>query len=509
MRYLAVILLPLVGIYFGTANAEIINGSVYGSRKNLDTEVVVTDIAKLLVNSIYAPDYVYLDNHGTVKVKNIYVPERGFFYLENSGHFSGNFVVGDSYYIYQVLRDTDDISVVGYNVDFSVLVRDSAALSWTDVLNVANGADKIILDNATLVLDTDRLNSVPIEINGENLLIVDDISDFYGAPLLANVSGNGRVRLQSHVINPLFAGVSYFENDSLYIRRERITDYATILGNDTGVYLNNLRMKNPNDPLLGALDSAGDMNALRETMARSVRLNPIRLMTPIIQITDFDKLNFNVDNWGINSGVGAIVNKNMEYYGANIAFSGVAENIKFGLSLDMGQMEYSDDINYFVGDIYGGRFVADYNWRDANRLRLMLGGKIVNFSSGEVFMGHNNVVKDPRGVIVYGVTEYALDFGPFSPFVGFDFDYVSVTNDNENNVVGRGGVDMRYTHEMLGLRYDYAVRIGANTDGTIFAKLRAGVLSIMDNAGGDISIATIRRDDITSYKFGFAARVLF
>lgn len=78
MRYLAIILLPLVGIYFGTANAEIINGSLYGSRRNLDADVVVMEKAKVLVNSIYATGYVYLDNRGTVKVKNIYVPERGF-----------------------------------------------------------------------------------------------------------------------------------------------------------------------------------------------------------------------------------------------------------------------------------------------------------------------------------------------------------------------------------------------------------------------------------------------
>lgn len=406
------------------------------------------------------------------------------------------------------MRDTNDISVVDYNVNYSVLVRDSVALSWGDVLNVANGADKIILDNATLVLDTNILNSVPIEINGENLLVVDDVSNFYDTAVLTNVSGNGRVRLQSRVVNPLFAGFSYFENDSLYIRRERITDYATILGNDTGGYLNNLRVKNPNDPLLGALDSAGDMNTLRETMARSVRLNPIRLMMPIMQITDFDKLNFNVENWGINSGGDIIVNKNMEYYGANIAFGGGARNIKFGLSLSTGRMEYSDDINYFVGDIYGGQLIADYNWWDTNRLRLMLGGKTVNFTSGELFNGHDTV-KDPRGIIVYGATEYARNFGPFSPFVGFDFDYVSVADDSENNIVGRGGVDARYTHEMLGLRYDYAVRVGANTDGAMFAELRAGFLSVMDKAGGDISIAIIRRDDITSYKFSVAAHVLF
>ena len=99
-------------------------------------------------------------------------------------------------------------------------------------------------------------------------------------------------------------------------------------------------------------------------------------------------------------------------------------------------------------------------------------------------------------LLLYKEEEYAI--------YSFDFDEIT-----EKELSIRGGAEMLYTHEMLGIRYDYGARLVASSYDGFYLSVLGGFWSQMDLVGGNIELSAIRIDDRFSYKVSLGANIKF
>lgn len=94
------------------------------------------------------------------------------------------------------------------------------------------------------------------------------------------------------------------------------------------------------------------------------------------------------------------------------------------------------------------------------------------------------------------------------PYVGVYADGIGMLDDIDFDFMPLVGIDAGYNYEMLGIEYNYGVRLDVNTDAKVGAGVWAEFLSPWDEIGGRISIMTID-DNITGRSFEFCADVKF
>ncbi len=478
---------------------------------SLYEDSVITDSGALYSDNIRVTESITLENHGLINGK-IYIGDGHKLVLQNAGDIDAEFHFGNNSGLVQLVRTNDDMTDLGLDGGFDVLVRDSVPLLLRDIYSLSG--DNLILDNATLILDgVLETGDRSLAIMGNVFVHLGDVSDVGVRPILRNITGDGKVYFITDDLPVLYAIESYVVDGDVYARMVRETDYVKVLKNDVGRFLNELRLINPDDGLLVRLDAATTMDEINSVMADSVRLNPINLMRPI---RSFNLFRMNFDDMGpgnLDVRMGYVASDDFEIYSAGatgMLHVGNDLTIRFGGGV--GDVSYVDDINDYSGLMLGGdiRLRYDNNFIMAD---IGAGATYAMFDVGPVY--DNGAVKiNPDGVSVYGSADfgvYAIRSGGFSlmPFVGVGTDYVSVLDDTDFDTTGRIGAEFNFASHEYSLHYDYRVRAFVDSGSNYGGGVRMAIWSPYDDMGGNVDVDIIYGDIGLSYRVSLNGCVKF
>lgn len=491
----------------------VINGDVWFGDKYVDSDVFIDTGVTYAPNMMTVMETINLENNGELKT-DVYLCDRCDLFVRNRGVINSNFYLGDSARLIQVVSDERDVDDTDFGVSYSVLVDGANNLSLEHVIDVFDGADRVILQNS--VLDVNRLTpgiDTELVINGEVGFVIDDLNGLYDVVFLENVSGNGLVRVITDNSDVMFSDVAYIRDGNLFFTRVRETDYSKIFKDDLGVFLDFLRIRDVNDDLILALDGANDMKGLYDVMGKSVRLNPnalLNLMRAVGRVVAHD---FNYSDGVVLSPIFGW-GDDFHVWGLNIGyFDGFAENGRWGMVLHAGNIDYESDVDVFSGIFYGAGLVAKYDFE--NNLFLRGTADFLRYSMDIDYAFYdNNVVESPSGdgIRMRADMGYKLDFADsflLTPFIGVDVGRNDIAFYDKKWFDAHVGLDVGYDYDMLGIKYNYNFGINANINSEFEVLGRIGFWADADMLGGGIAAGVISVSDIIAYKLLIDACVKF
>jgi len=513
----------LVGICFipfniAAASVDHIDSDKYGALLTISNDVVVSASADVIVDNLNIVKSVSLENAGTIEAK-INICDGCNVKIRNSGVINGSFNLGDGAKITQIVNGPDDITYLGLDSAYDVLVYGENKISLSGLMRISGAADNVVLDDANIILDNDDIvmfnrRGPDIEIVGDVVFYLNSVDEMNGRPILSNVHGDGRISVYTNDDNPLFAVSAYVDDGNVYATLRRETDYYKILKNKTGDFLNSLRTYLPNDNLLRVMDGATTMDELNDIMSRSVRLKPIKLMRPIRLFDSLETLNFVGKDDGVISVMPIYMfSENFYMYGASVAVGmNLGDTINISANVYAGVMEYTDDINEFAANLYGANLGINYE-RNKFVFNNLVGATMTEFDSGPV-LGGDNVIVNPHGNDLYFMSEFGrrYEMGPrfsIAPYLGIRGDFATVANSDDFDMAAYAAMDMAYETRTGDISYKYILRTRALTDGEIDFMASVEFWSDADNAGGEFGIGTVRNDGNTSYQLRFGAKFGF
>ena len=423
--------------------------------------------------------------------------------LHNMGNFEATVYLQSGARLVQVIDTAESVTNLGMTGGYDVSVTGENGLLLRDVMAMTSGADTVEITNTRFDAGrvSDFLAPSNVALYGDIILYFEDVPD--GEMLLfSNVSGDGAVHSTSSTLDALHVLTTYRVDNNVFMRINRSTDYARILNNDMGRFLNSMRENGIDGKLLAKLDSAQSMADINGILTRSVRTNPHRLLEPIklfyrqktsetMHIDDFTI--FGVEPLLIRSSDVSIIGVR-----PNVQFN-LVDNLHMNLSAYILNIDYQDDINDFRGMSYGIGVDAQY---DVSRVDFVRAYAVANqsfFDVGPVF--HNgHIINNPDGATLYLGGEYAHMFKvsgnyTLTPFVMAGAEYMNIVNSENLDTFVGAGADFGYKYEFDGLRYDYALRTFGRTDGAIGVGANISVWSSFDEAGANMHIGTIYDND--------------
>lgn len=514
MRFLLIITPALV--LCGPVAALEITGNVVVGNYLAYEDIIISPIGSFEAHDIQAMDSLYILNYGQF-IGGINVAENLSVEIRNVGVFDANVSCQNGARFIQVITSNADITNLGLSGGFDVSVRDGIGLNFNALMAVASNADAIEIINTDFndVSFDGFVAPSDVTLGGYVILRFDDITN-QPVLLFSNVTGDGVVHVESNALDVLHIYQTYRVNDDIFVRFVRSTDYARILNNGVGDFLNDLRLSGRDDNLFSKLDTAESVDEINDILSHSFRTSPIELMRPI-RIMNLHK---NLETMHIDDDVLFEIEP-LIIYSTDVFMSGVRPSVSFSiddlhlkLSGYVMAMNYSDDINKYSGLSFDTSIDAQYDLFDNNFVRAHVGGGKSYFDVGPVF-SDGSVVNNPDGTSGYAIGEYGHVFNlpggyKVSPFVGVGSEYLAIANANDVNIYGIGGTDVGYEYEFDGLRYSYAVRVIARTDTAYGVGTDLSIWSIMDAAGADLHIDTVYNDDFClSFKVSLNGRFIF
>lgn len=491
-----------------------------GTYVRWDQDITVAQGEVQRYTNIDITKSITIDNAGEI-TGSIYVGGAFDVFIRNHGGGQinlGNIELSDGAKLIQLINTADDITKLNFGgTPYDVMVSGKTALSFSSILSAASAANRIVLQDAALRLGPGvATGNVNIVVVGTLDVYVDNVGIFDRSPLLAGLTGDGVINVHAGNLDPMYVLQAYVADGALYTRLVRFTNYGFIFNDARGGFLDALRKISPGDKLLLALDSAWTRAELESIMARSVRMNPINMMRPVTVLDNFMVLDSDL-NHGPSHMIAEplfIVSDGFDLYGFR---AGVHGRINNRLTLDLtgyaAVAKYSDDINEYSAEMYGGNVAARYDL-DILFLRGVAGVTYAMFDVGPVFDGIG-MTFDPNGKSMYGALDVGHAFSMLSnavhvsPFVGVRAVRDRMMDVAHNDTAMRMGMDAGYKIDADGIEYDYGIRATYDDSSRIDAMVRLGIWSRMDDAGADVMFG-ISDDDIgRSYQFSFGARFRF
>lgn len=484
-----------------------------GDVLSLYDNVVISDMAQVYYNEINIKRTLLIENNGTL-AGTINICNGCMLRLRNGGDISGaRFTPGVNSRLVQMINSESDVTHLDTDMDYVILVQNANRLSLNNITSVAGPNTKIILENTSLILNSAITNAPEIELSGDVNLIIDGV--FGNGPVLDNINGDGALNVYAGPGNSLMATRAEIINHKLYVQMLRETDYAKILKNSTGDFLNKLRRARPNDKLFRALDRAGDVSALNGVMSRSVRLRPINLMRPV-RAMDATKMFFGMMTNGKNGfslSPDFIYNDDFYITGLRIGMAAkITDVISAGASGYVGCINASDEINDFDARVVGGNIYTIYD--DGEFIgRAMLGHSAAKFDVDFILVG-DDIDSAPHGTNLYGATDFGVRLNPmddfvFAPFIGLTASHTEIVAITENNFDTNIGTDITTTGGTDDFAYDYGVRVRASAHGNVGAALGVAFWSQADDAGVDMNVGIINSEFGPTYHASIGGRAIF
>ncbi len=494
-----------------SAFADSFMGDEFGRVVNIRTNSVVHEYVRFVPGTVNVSDTVKFTNYGFVDT-NFKVCEFCDIQIINYGEFVADFDLENGANVVQIVSDLNTANPISSNVEYTLVFDGADGVRLDGVWDVGALNALVFKDSVIDISNVDFSEIASVDLLGENLVVIDDLSVYADGVIIPNVSGNGAVQIQVNNTNPLYSVIGDVDNGVLVAKMVRETDYVKVLKNDTGVFLNNLRAENPDDGLLRSLDVAVDMDSLSKIMADSVRFNPNKLLNPVRILDVFNQYRVN-DETDSGVGLSAIISDDFLAYGMNLDVVERIGKIKFGAGLRVGNIDYQSTLDAFGGVFYGVSLYADYLMENSFFVCGAMNIAKFDFDVANVFY-ENRVQNTPSVLSMGGLFDlgykYSLsDSFYVAPFVGGEYVGYIVAGVNDSGVHGRVGVNAGYTYQMLGIGYDYGVGINANSDKEMMVKTHAGFWSDYDGVGANVAIAVVRMFDIYSYQLSIGARFVF
>ena len=473
---------------------NIIDEYKYGQRFDVSEDIIILENIKVNIDNINIVDSVSIANYGHLSGNiNIYSGKE--LRLQNSGSINVSFNLEDNAKLIQVVHTKDDLNNIGINNNYTLLVNNSEALNLSSIISLADGADKIVFQDAVLFFDKNFPKVSEMELVGNIIIGIDSSSNIENTPILSNVSGSGIVHLIADNVNPLYAINSYINNGNLYASLVRETDYYKILKNEKGAFINYLRTEKIDDKLLIKLDSASSMDELENYMNSSVRLNPVNLMDPIRTFNLFEMLDFKPEDSLIKFMPVFMFSDNFYSYGIKTLLNfSLTDEITSSISGYTTNISFSDYINEFYSFVYGGNIRINY---DGNLFfaDFLSGISFADFDVGTVF-ADGQIETNPRGFSYYFSTEFGKRFNvsekvELVPFVNVGMNSISIMNQNDSDVITGIGSDIKVMFGDFDIKYDYTLKFVLLNSGIMSTALRMNVVSPFDGISGDAEVALL------------------
>ena len=488
-----------------TASADSFVGDVYGRYVDVGMDTVVYEKVS------FKPDYMNVSgtiefvNNGNVDTE-IHICKGCDFYVRNRGDFKANFLLEPDADIIQIVSDVDELNPIASDAEYT-LMFDGFNGSLADVELTGS----VVLKNSVLDLD-DLTGAHSVELIGDNVLVVDDVAGMNGPVLKADMSGNGRVRLETDNTDPLYADVGVIKDGKLFVLHQRETDYEKVFKNDMGIFFNNLRHKNQADGLLQAMDNATDMRKMKQIMDKSVRLNPDVARNVGRVVREFYRNGPGLMG-GLGLGTDFIYSDDFYLCGVGGRFNSDLFGVELNVAMQAGQIKYQNNLDEFDGLYYGINLSARYQMDSNLFVRGIMDFSRIDINVGDVFYDDKSI-ENPSVASLGGGFDvgYGYSIGDsfyLSPYVGVDILSDSLENDTRIDFAIRGGADVGYLYEVLGIKYDYVVGVVVDTDDKFMATARVGFLSKYDRAGANINLATLRFYDVWSYQVSVGVKFTF
>jgi hypothetical protein len=483
---------------------------VYSGNVFIDSDFVVGAGAVFKPDALYISNSVNILNNGLFDT-DIYLCDGCDVYIRNKGDFTASMNGGGR--AYQLVVGRDDMNPIDIASEYFLLVQGGNHLLLDDIYGVAGTADKIIIRDSVIDLSAiDAPKNYVLELDGSIVLYQGGLVDIFSGPVLHNVTGDADIVLVTDIKNPLFVNVAYIDDDALYVRQVRETDYVKVLGTGIGDYLNDVRVEGSGDKLLGMLDSVTDMHALYDVMGMSARLNPDKLLESVRIIGAMDDFSmFFQSGGGVQASV--ITSNDFDAYD----FSGVIGlkigDVKFGVGARFGELYYLSDVDEFDGLYYGINLYADYVLHGDMFVRGLVGVNNFEFDIGDVFY-RNQRINNPNVLlgnmlVDYGIKYRVWDHINVTPFVGVDMNFYRLGNICDFDFGMRTGIGVGYAYQMHAINYDYKMNVVLNTLGESGVQFDASFWSVYDNAGGNIGASILRAMGVTTYELTVGARIYF
>jgi len=409
----------------------------------------------------------------------------------------GEITLGTNAHLTQLVRSNADITDINITVPYDIMLYHASTVAWTDILEISGAADKIILVESDVLLTPDlilrlRGGAPEIKLVGHNDFYIQTDKLDLNNPILSHVTGTGTVHLHTPpTVNSMYALQSFVSNGNLYAKLVRETDYVKVLGpNAIGRFLNKLRLHNPDDNLLHALDGATTIQELHNIMHQSMRLNTTRLNRPLMTFnrnlatTSFDQPLFSVPY--------VIFGNDMNAYGLQAGVNlhpSPRSRISFGVH--NAYIAFTDGIDDYDGELSSITAIWHYTGNSVFAM-MRTGITFARLDTPELYNG-KSANHNPHGRGAF----FNFDFGPkynvnqeflLAPIVGLGAECAHVLK-SDKDIFARTGLLSIYEYKTSDLYYKYSFQITTNSRGLHGANASVGFtspddrLSLRLNAG--------------------------
>ena len=491
---------------------------VAGGFNTITDDIVIHENVNVTPVELVIKESVYIKNYGNVSPDKITVHDRCTLYIENNGVINSDFVLGDGAKIVQVIAGSDSMNSVNFGADYVLDVKNvDDVLSLADVIDLADGATKVNLENVRLEIDripTDK--SKIVELGTNVVFVIKDVADIYDATILDNVIFNGNsARFESNVAeDAMYSNVGHLNVDgTLVIEHVRETEYEDIIDGDKGDFVESVLGEN--DKLKDELDSDTNIGDINNTLSKTALFNPDVLYDVLRVINVVDTVEFDsFAQSGIGASVFGILSDNFYVRGADInAISVIKDNLNLSLSLQAGQILYSSELEDFDGYFYGLNLSGLYRFENDLFLRAGFGVMNTVFDIDKVWY-NNKIIKQPDALSGYFVTDFGKRFTisdsfVVSPFVGVVAELYDVSGVSYSEYDGRFGVSADYKYAISDLEYRYGASATVDTNGFVSLGGNIGFMLPLDMISGNLKLTVVRMLDTFSYKASIDAKLLF
>lgn len=498
-----------------------------GSSTRIDSDTIIH--RRDIIDSLTVASTVNIENRGKI-LGDIFVNRGLVLHLRNSGVISGTINLGEYAQLVQVIETAADITRLAVNGRYSIQISGRESLNLSDILKISNGADRIVLNSASISIDGSEHSALHIrsatqpashdgaptpviELIGEINVRISNLAAMRGKLIMANVSGDGVVNVIIDEDDMLYAAYAVRRDENIYLDVMRVTEYAKIIGDDMDDFVDWLRNENPDDKTVNALDNADDMKQFSNIIGRSAALSPINLMRPVRTFNRTQMMPTPIYDTDVGTDAIYITSNYADVYAAKIGAYGRNEKLRFGASAYSGAFSYKDDINDFSGYFYGANLRADWNDKSMY-VHSIMGFTSAAFTTSAVFDG-KSAAYNPKGFSAYGVIDaglkyYMSDGFYAAPFIGAGAEFNKVLHQSQTDGFARAGATLGFSESMtMGMKYDYAAFVLAQSNDVMSVGISMKFLSEFDDMGGEFSYALVRDEFDISHKFSIGLNFSF
>ena len=397
----------------------------------------------------------------------------------------------------------------------TVFVKNCDYVTLTEIKN--ESGDKYVIQNSAVLMNDfsewQSWNTI-VDFGSNVSLYVKDLNFSNSGEKVNNITPINKVYVTVKDVNNLYKTrlTAYDEDVFLFLVRE--TNYTKVFKDSRGSFLDNIRLKAPDDKMLARMDVAKSMDEINSAMNSAYHFNPMILMNPVKTINRGAMIDVMKDmsDYGLGADVEYVLSDKVNDYGAHIYFADKYDKTYFKLAVNLNSFSYGDDFNDFSGFLYGldlrARHYMDDVWFDG-----ILGLNRAGFKADDIY-SDGNVTSNPKGMSEYARLSVGYDYKRFddfivAPFAGLLFQKSDIMNFSDTNVNLHTGLIGKYNFVMDGIKYEYAASMATDEKANWNLGADVGFVSLVDDAGARFVVNVFQDDFGTNYKFTINANVKF